>query len=266
MLRAALSMLTMASGVAMAADGPPLAIVTQDRIALRAAPRASAPASALLWQGETLEVRAERLDYLQVYDYRRERGGFVLAAEVQRIALKPAQAPELLAIVRLVRGMPGAEALGIGFAAAFIEAAPAELLASETGIEALEALGGFAERLAERASAGAKLGKPAQALLAGHLDVAARYGVNFTSHERAGQVRMCYEGEAFRRVLAMQSSQEQRARAALAVTRAECIPGELRAQERYRMDDWRANVLERVDASMLPGPLKNRILMRRASV
>src|SRR6185312_9143363 len=146
-LRAALAGLALlALPLAAAAEAAALAIVIRDRAALRAAPRAAAPANALLWQGETLEVRGERLDYLQVYDYRRERGGFVLASEVQRISPGPEEAPELLSIVRFLRRMPGAEALGIGFAAAYIEAAPAEVLASEVGVEALDALAGFIER------------------------------------------------------------------------------------------------------------------------
>jgi|RhiMetdeSRZDD1v2_1073273.scaffolds.fasta_scaffold36141_4 hypothetical protein len=249
-----------------AAEAAALAIVIHDRAPLRAAPRAAAPANALLWQGETLEVRGERNDYLQVYDYRRERGGYVLASEVQRISLRPGEAPELLSIVRFLRGMPGAEALGIGFAAAYIEAAPAEVLASEVGVEALDALGGFAERLAERASSSTTLERSAQAKLAGHLDVAARYGVGFIHHERDGRAYYCYEGEAYRRVLAMPSSPAQRARAALALTRPECTRAELRPDERLRMDHWRAEVLDRVDPAALPAHLRNRILMRRATV
>ena len=266
-LRAALAgLLFIAIPLSAAAETPALAIVLRDRAALRAAPRSTAPANALLWQGETLEVRGERLDYLQVYDYRRERGGFVLASEVQRISLGPAEAPELLSIVRFLRRMPGAEALGIGFAAAYIEAAPAEVLASEVGVEALDALGGFAERLAERASSGATPERAAQEKLAGHLDVAARYGVGFIHHERNGRAYYCYEGEAYRRVLAMPSSPAQRARAALALTRAECTNAELPPEERRRMDHWRAEVLERVDPATLPAHLRNRILMRRAAV
>ena len=60
----------------------PTAIVLRDQTALRAAPRDSAPQQALLWQGEVLEVRGERLDYLQVWDHQRERGGFVRASQV----------------------------------------------------------------------------------------------------------------------------------------------------------------------------------------
>src|SRR5207244_10581431 len=37
-------------------------------------------------------------------------------------------------------------------------------------------------------------------------------------------------------------------------------------QECARDDQWRAGVLERVDADALPGYLKNRVLMRRAGV
>ncbi|HEY1287829.1 MAG TPA: hypothetical protein VGF58_05835 [Burkholderiales bacterium] len=258
-------LLLLAIPLSASAEAAALAIVIRDRTALRAAPRSAAPANALLWPGETLEVRGERLDYLQVYDYRRERGGFVLASEVQRLALRPEEAPELLAIVRFLRRMPGAEALGIGFAAAYIEAAPAEVLASEAGAEALDALGGFAERLAERAGS-AKLDRIAQATLAGHLDVAARYGVRFIHHEAGGQAHFCYEGEAYRRVLAMPSSPPQRARAALALTRVECTSADQRPDERRRMDQWRAEILERVEAASLPAPLRNRILMRRAEV
>ena len=266
-LRAAFAgLVLLALPLTAAAEAAALAIVIRDRVALRSAARSAAPANALLWQGETLEVRGERLDYLQVYDYRRERGGFVLASEVQRISPGLEEAPELLSIVRFLRRLRGAEALGIGFAAAYIEAAPAEVLASEVGAEALDALGGFAERLAERASSSATPDRSAQEKLAGHLDVAARYGVGFTHHERNGRAHYCYEGEAYRRVLAMPSSPAQRARAALALTRAECTSAELRPEERRRMDQWRAEVLERVDPAVLAAHLRNRILMRRAAV
>jgi len=79
-------------------------------------------------------------------------------------------------------------------------------------------------------------------------------------------MRLCYEGDAFRRVLAMRSTPEQRARAVLGLTRAECVNPGLRVTERYQADELRAEVLDRVDAAALPGYLKNRVLMRRASV
>jgi hypothetical protein len=245
--------LAIALAPADAAAAPRIAIVLQDHSALRSAPRDSAKPHAVLWQGEVIEVRGERMDYLQVYEHRRERAGFVRASQVRRLQLTPEEAPELLAVVRRLRGMPGAEALGIGFAAAYIQAAPAEVLNGDEGIQALDALGTFAERLAQRASSGALPGKAAQTALSAHLDVAEHHGVNFIGREHNGHVRLCYDGDAFRRVLAMRSSPEQRTRAALALTRPECAGAELRPLERRRMDEGRVEVLYRVDAGALRG-------------
>ncbi|HEY6966145.1 MAG TPA: hypothetical protein VI229_01645 [Burkholderiales bacterium] len=245
---------------------PALAIVVQDSVPLRATPRDSGRTHALLWQGETLEVRGERLDYLQVWDYRRERGGYVRASQVRRLALTPEEAPELLALVRFLRSAPGAEALGIGLAAAYIRAAPAAAFHGGDGVQALDALGDFAERLAQRASSGAAQGKAAQAALSAHLDVAVRYGVAFRTQEKDGRVRICYDGDAFRRVLAMDASPQQLARAALALTRPDCGGDELRPRERRLADEWKAGVLERVETAALPGYLRNRVHMRRAAV
>jgi hypothetical protein len=243
-----------------------VAIVIRDQAPLRSAPRDSAQPHALLWQGEALEVRGERRDYLQVYDHRRERSGFVRASQVRRTMLSAAEARELLAVVRFLRDSAGAEALGIGFAAAYIGAAPPEMLNGDAGVEALDALGTFADRLARSASSSAPRSKAAQAALSAHLDVAQRYGVGFVSHERGGRVQICYDGDAFRRVLAMRATPAQQARAALALTRSECIAPSLSPTERNRMDEWRADVLERVDVRSLPPYLRNRVLMRRAGV
>ena len=196
-----------------AAAGAGAAIITRDQAALRAAPRDSAQQQAVLWQGEIVEVRAERLDYLQVYDYRRERGGFVRASHARRLDPGAGAAPELLAILRFLREAPGAEALGIAFAMAYVEAAPAEALRGAAGIEALDALGTLAHRLAQRASSAATQSKAAAATLSAHLDVAAGYGVRFATFERGGRMQVCYDGDAFRRVLAMRSDAAQRARA-----------------------------------------------------
>lgn len=242
------------------------AIVVADQVPLRAAPRDSAQQQAQLWPGELVEVRGERLDYLQVYDHRRERAGFVLASRVRRTALAAAEAPELLAVIRFVRETPGSEALGIGFAMGYIQAAPAEALRGPEGVEVFDALGTMADRLAHRASSGAALGKSAQAALSAHLDVATRYGVGFKTYEREGRMQVCYDGEAFRRVLAMASTPTQRARAALALTRPECVDPQLRPLERAQVDQWRADALERVDAAALPAWLKNRVRMRRAGI
>jgi len=187
-----------------------VAIVTQDSAALRAAPRDSAQQQAVLWQGDTLEVRGKRMGYLQVYDHRRERGGYILAAQVREQSLEPQDAPGLMAVVRFLRDTPGAESLGIAYTAAYIKAAPAEAI----GPEAFDALGTMADRLARRGSG--KLAKGDDVIVAAHLEVVASYGVAIQSYEHEGRMQLCYNGEAFRRVLAMKSSEEERARAATA--------------------------------------------------
>ncbi|KAA9154169.1 hypothetical protein F3K36_31915, partial [Delftia sp. BR1] len=116
-------MLTVSTLAAAAlATGMGSAIVVQDQASLRAAPRDGAQQQASLWQGEVLEIRGERLDYLQVWDHKRERGGFIRAGDVRRVALTEADAPALLAVLRFVQDTPGAEALGIGLAAAYLQA------------------------------------------------------------------------------------------------------------------------------------------------
>ena len=152
-------MLTVSTLAAAAlATGMGSAIVVQDQASLRAAPRDGAQQQASLWQGEVLEIRGERLDYLQVWDHKRERGGFIRAGDVRRVAMTEADAPALLAVLRFVQDTPGAEALGIGLAAAYLQAAPARTLAGAEGAQAFDALGGFADRLARRASAAAPAG------------------------------------------------------------------------------------------------------------
>jgi hypothetical protein len=251
-----------AGSVAVAAT----AIVIREQTPLRAEPRDSGKQQAVLWQGEAVEVRGERMDYVQVYDHRRERGGFVRASHVRRVELTAAEAPELLAIVRFLREAPGSDALGIGLAAAYIQAAPAAVLQGEGGADALEALGTFAERLASRASSTASQSKSADAVLSSQLDVAARYGVGFVSFESAGRIRMCYDGDAFRRLQSTRASPQQRARAALALTRPDCIDPAMRPLDRVAVDEKRAQILDQIDASTLPGYLKNRVLMRRAGI
>lgn len=242
------------------------AIVVQDQASLRAAPRDSAQQQSALWQGEVLEVRGERLDYLQVWDHKRERGGFIRSSDVRRMALDEAEGPNLLSVLRFVRDTPGAEALGIGITAAYLQAAPASALAGEQGAQAFDALGTLADRLARRASA-AVPGKASGATLSAHLDVANGYGVRFTTYEVEGRMQVCYDGEAFRRVLAMPVAvSEQRARAALALTRPECVNPDLPAHERARVQEWQSQVLERVEVAGLSPYVRNRVQMRRAGV
>ena len=237
--------------ISLTTEAAVYALVLQDETPLRPTPGASAKPSTVLWQGEMVEVRAERLDYLQVWDYTRERGGYVRAGQVRVLALSEEEAPELLAVLRFLRNVPGSEALGIGIAAAYIEAASAEALNGADGIEALEAMGTLADRLARSASGVTQLKAVA---VSAHLEVAERYGVRFVSVERGSRVRVCYDGAAWKKLLAMAASEEQRARAALALSEPACAKPDLTMAE----------LLDRVNGASLPGYLRNRVLMRRA--
>lgn len=249
------------AGAAVAAEPASIAIVTRDQVALRAAPRGAAPQQAVLWQGDALEVRGERQEHLQVYDHRRERAGYVHVSQVNRVSLASADAADLLAVLRFLRDTPGAEALGIAYAAAYLRAAPAQAIDAEP----FDALGSMAERLARRASA-RSAAKGGDAVTAAHLEVAASYGVTIASFEREHRVQLCYDGEAFRRVLALPATAAQRARAALALTRHDCVDPAMHPLERQRLDEWRAELLDAVEVGELPQPLKNRIHLRRAGV
>lgn len=239
---------------------PPTAIVAQDRAALRAAPSDNAQQHAVLWAGDTLEVRGARMEFLQVYDHRRERAGFVRASQLRTLPLAEGDAPALLAVLRFLRDSVGAEALGIGYAAAYLKAAPAEAIDAE----AFDALGTLAERLARRATQNRN--RADDAAIAAQLEVAASYGVHIVSFEHEGRMQLCYDGEAFRRVIALPAEPERKARAALALTRPECIDPQLAPLARHELDEWRAEVLGRVPRDSLPDYLKNRLRMRAAGV
>ncbi len=237
-----------------------LAIVVHDKTALRAEARDSATRHAVLWAGDTLEVRGERLDYLQVYDHRRERAGFVLTSEVRRVLPQPENAAELFAVTRFLRDSLGDESLGIAYAAAYLQAAPAKMI----GADAFDALGTLADRLALRASLNRSAAQ--EIVLAAHLEVVASYGIHIRSFEQAGRMQLCYDGEAFRRVLALPASDEQKARAALALTRPECVDPDLTPLQRHALDVWRMDVLDRAPRDQLSELLKNRLRVRSAAV
>ncbi len=238
-----------------------MGIVTQNQVALRAAPRDSAPQQAVLWAGEVLEIRGERRGYLQVYDHRRERAGFVRANQAQRHALTADEAPELLSVVRFLRDTPGAETLGISYAAAYLKAVPAASLTAEP----FDALGTMADRLARRASVNQS--GTAQATLAAHLEVAATFGLGMRNFERDGATQICYDGEMFRQVLAMPSAlPPERARAALALTRAECVDPALGPSATYALQLRYADMLDAVPSTDLPPTLLNQLHLRRAGL
>lgn len=240
--------------------GYPLAVVTQDSVALRARASDSSARHALLWQGESLEVRGRSLDYLQVYDHRIERAGFVRVGQVHLLPTHTEDAPALLSVVRFLRDMPGSEALGIAYTAAYLKAAPGHAIDAEP----FDALGVMAARLARRASANHD--KSAEQRLSGQLEVVADYGVVIRSIDRDGRMTLCYDGEAFRRVMALPATAIQKATAALALTDPGCVDPALTPVQRDAFDTWRADLLERVPRGDLPRYVQNRLHMRMASV
>lgn len=257
--------LLLGMGAAHAAVPPlppahPLAIVTGDGTALRAQARHSAATQAVLWQGENLEVRGRALDYLQVYDHRIERAGFVRADRVRIVPMRPDDAPQLLAVVRFLRDMPGDEALGIAYTAAYLKAAPGNTIDAEP----FDALGVMAGRLARRASTNHD--KSLAQALSGQLEVVAGYGVAIHSIARADGERLCYDGDAFRRVMALDATAMQKATAALALTAPDCVDPALPPVQRTALDSWRAGLLDRVPRAGLPRYVQNRLHMREASV
>lgn len=237
-----------------------LAIVTQDETALKANPRDPAAPEAVLWQGERLEVRGVAADYVEVYDPRLERSGYIRASALRMTDVRPQDAPELLSIVRFLRDTPGSEALGIAYTSAYLQAAGK----ASPEAEPYDALGTMAERLARQAAAPHT--KDSDLALTAHLDVARSYGVNFETRTEHGRRRLCYDGEAFRRVLALSAPETMRAEAALALTGDPCQSQDADFAGARALDSWRANVLEGIGLEQLPPYLKARIHLRRATV
>jgi hypothetical protein len=244
-----------------------VAIVAQEPAAMRAAPRANAPKQALLWRGEWLEVRGERRDYLEVYNHRLERPGFIHRSLVRQHRLVPAEAPALGAVVSFLRESPGLESLGIGYVALYLRAVSAADLAAEP----FDALGTMARRLGERASASVARTK-AQRHLAAHLDVARSYGIRFFSRERGERNLLCYDGAAFRRVLAFRSVPQakveanQVGRAVLALTDPTCDGGELTPDERRALLASRLKLVSQADPAQMLPYLANRVRLRRSQL
>jgi hypothetical protein len=236
-----------------------LAIVVQDHVALRAAPRSGATELATVWQGDVLEIRGQHAGYLKVYDYRRERGGYLRSDAARSIGLTEADAPELLAVLRFLRDSPGSEALGVSYGAAYLKAVPARALSAEP----FDAIGRMAERLADEASGGGYR----LAGVAAHLEVVEQFGIRMRSFERNGRMQVCYEGELFRRVLGLRgASAEERAHAALGLTRPECIDPNLTAALRAAVDDERRALLAGIEERDLTAMTRSRLELRRATV
>jgi len=236
-----------------------LAIVVQDHAALRAAPRLSAPELTRLWQGDMLEVRGEQAGYLKVYDYRRERGGYLRADAARPVELSESAAPDLLAVLRFLRESPGSEALGIGYGAAYLKAVPPQAITAEP----FDAIAQMAQRLADQASGSTDH----MADFAPHLEVAEQFGVSMRNFEHNGRMQVCYDGELFHRVLMLPGARpEERARAVLGLTRPDCIDPDLGPVPRASVDTERSQLLEQVKDGELNPMTRSRLHARRAGV
>jgi hypothetical protein len=236
-----------------------LAIVVQDHAALRSAPRASATEITRLWQGDVLEIRGEHAGYLKVYDYRRERGGYLREDAARPVELSETAAPDLLAVLRFLRETPGSEALGISYGAAYLKAAPPRAVTAEP----FDAIAQMAERLADQASSSTNH----FADFAPHLEVAEQFGVHMHNFERNGRMRLCYDGELFHRVLTLPGAHaEERAHAILGLTRPDCIDPDLGPVPRAAIDADRSELLEQVKVGEVNAMLRSRLHARRAAV
>ena len=236
-----------------------LAIVVQDHAALRAAPRSSATELTRLWQGDVLEVRGEHAGYLKVYDYRRERGGYLRGDAARPFELSATAAPDLLAVLRFLRETPGSEALGISYGAAYLKVVPAQA----TTAEPFDAIAQMAERLADQASGSTDH----LADFAPHLEVVEQFGIRMRSFERNGRMRVCYDGELFHRVLALPGAHpEVRAHALLGLTRPDCIDPDLSPVPRAALDTERSQLLDQVKDGELNAMTRSRLHARRAGV
>jgi hypothetical protein len=236
-----------------------LAIVVQDHASLRAAPRSSAAELTRLWQGDVLEVRGEHAGYLRVYDYRRERGGYLRGDAARPLELSETAAPELLAVLRFLRDSPGSEALGISYGAAYLKAVAPRAITAEP----FYAIAEMAERLADQASGS----NEHLTDFAPHLEVIEQFGVRMRTFERYGRMRVCYDGELFHRVLTLPAAQpEERAHAVLGLTRPDCIDPDLGPVPRASLDTERSRLLEQVKDGELNAMTRSRLHARRAGV
>jgi hypothetical protein len=250
------------------------AIVQADGVALRSAARDSATAQATLTQGDILEVRGHRLDYLQVYDYRRERAGFVKMTSVRNLNLEPSQAPHFLSVVRLLRDSGGQESLGMAYAQSYLKVS--EGLGKDPHYtEVLDSLGAMAERLANRANTvgtGSGAAGKNKDNVAAQVESAGFLGVRMISVDHHGQQRLCYDGQAYRQIMAAPAASipaSYRVNAALALTKPSCIDSRASITARREQDQARLAVIEKTesgDLSTLSGLEANRLRHRKATV
>jgi len=238
------------------------AVVVGDHVALRAAPERTAAQQAVLWKGDWLEVRGHRKGWLEVYDHRHDRPGWVAERTTRQVEVVPASAPALRAVVDFVRDTPGSESLGIAYAALYLKVAAKPAIDAGIMVE----LGTLADRLARRATVVTDPGAAADSTAAEQLEVARSWGMAFASVERDDGIAVCYDGQAFRAALALAPSPSDAATAALALTDPACTPAHLGATERAALAEARLATLDRAPTQSAPPVLANALRIRRARV
>jgi hypothetical protein len=238
------------------------AIVQSDGVALRATAADSAAQHAALTQGDLLEVRGARLDYLKVYDHRRERAGFVKASSVRTINLDAAQGQHLLSIVRFLKDSSGQEALGLSYAQSYLKVAAGPTKDSAHP-EVLEAVGKMADRMANRASKA-----PVSESTSSQIEGVGFLGVRLISVEHDGQQRLCYDGYAYKQLLGLNAPASFKLTAALSLTKPACIDSRLSAPQKRELDAARLSTIEQVplDTKELTGLELNRWRHRKAAI
>jgi hypothetical protein len=239
------------------------AIVQNDGVSLRSAARDSAAEHAALTQGDLLEVRGQRLDYLQVYDHRRERAGYVKATSVRPINLDATQMPHFLSVVRFLRDSSNQEALGISYAQSYLKVSGGATKDPDYA-EVLDAVGKMADRLAARTAKQASKDHTAQ-----QIEGVGFLGVRMVSIDQHGQQRLCYDGKAYEQLLGLDVPPSYKLNATLALTQPNCIDSGLTIVQRRDLDASRLRTLDTLkesDLTALTGLERNRYRHRKAAV
>ena len=131
-------------------------------------------AQTLLYAGDWLEVRGERQGWLQVYDHRHERPGYVRPSQVRTFPVDEKRGGRAGGGHRLRARSAGR---GVARHRATRRCSCARRRRARVGAEVFDALGGMAERLGRRASS--KWARPNDATLAAQIEVAESYGIKF---------------------------------------------------------------------------------------
>ena len=159
-------------------------------------------------------------------------------------------------MLRFLRDSPGSEALGISYGAAYLKAVPAGRSPPSPSMPSVAWPSGSPSGLGQGLAA-----------VAAHLEVVEQFGIHMRSFERGGRMQFCYDGELYRRVLTLPAaSAEERAHAALALTRADCIDPDAAPAARAALEEERRGILERVDERGLSALTRSRLHARRATV